>query len=203
MQRQHIDMAARDRDLRAEVNHGRPHIAATERPTSFEGHGVVAARAAGGAYHPAVNHAPAGGHQGGEPARQGGEPAHGAAFTPRNDRPPQAQREAAAQQFAATQHAPQHNEPTHGGQPIHNESAHGSAAVHNEPARSPIAHNTETPRPHQAPQPHPGGGQPHAAAQPNSAPHGQAPHAGGHGGNEVGGGRPEGHAGHGEQNRFR
>jgi len=246
MQRQHIDMAARDRDLRAAVNHGRPHIAATERPTSFEGHGVVAARAAGGAFHPTVNHEPSG--------RPSGEPAHGAAFAPRNDRPPQAQRQE-AQRLVATQHneshgqppvhneAPHgsaaihngsargsaepmrgpaiHNEPPHGSPAVHNEPFRGSPAVHNEAARSPIPHNSGAPRPHaeaprapaaphnevhnsfarQAPQPHPGGGQPHAA-QPNMAPHGEAPHAGG------GGGRPEGHGGHGEpntgqQNRFR
>ena len=34
MQRQHIDMAAKDRDLRASVNNGRPHIAATARPAA-------------------------------------------------------------------------------------------------------------------------------------------------------------------------
>jgi len=41
--------------LRANENHGRPPIAATPRPTEFHGDGVVAARAAGGEYHPPAN----------------------------------------------------------------------------------------------------------------------------------------------------
>ncbi len=42
-------------DLRASQNHGRPPIAATPRPTEFRGNGVVAAREAGGEYHPPAN----------------------------------------------------------------------------------------------------------------------------------------------------
>jgi hypothetical protein len=44
-------MAFADRSLRADYNHGRPPIAATARPVMFHGHGVVAARAAGGPVH--------------------------------------------------------------------------------------------------------------------------------------------------------
>lgn len=47
MQREHEHMAFGNRDLRASVNGGRPRIAATERPASFTGRGIVAARAAG------------------------------------------------------------------------------------------------------------------------------------------------------------
>ena len=68
-QRQHIQMAAQNRDLRASVNGGRPHVAATERPGAFTGKGVVGARGPGG---------------GSDSVRPGG---------PRTDRPPQAQHE--------------------------------------------------------------------------------------------------------------
>ncbi|MBV8854360.1 MAG: YXWGXW repeat-containing protein, partial [Sinobacteraceae bacterium] len=51
VQREHEHMAAGNRDLRASVNEGRPRIAATARPTAFTGHGVIAARAAGGPVH--------------------------------------------------------------------------------------------------------------------------------------------------------
>ena len=47
-QRQHNVMARGDRALRANFNHGRPPIAATDHANRFQGHGVFAARAAGG-----------------------------------------------------------------------------------------------------------------------------------------------------------
>lgn len=49
---EHVDAARGNRDLRADVNHGKPPIAATERANDFKGNGVVAAREAGGAYTP-------------------------------------------------------------------------------------------------------------------------------------------------------
>ena len=52
MQRQHIQLAARNPALRASVNEGRPAIAATARPAVFSGRGVIAARAAGVPGHP-------------------------------------------------------------------------------------------------------------------------------------------------------
>ena len=48
---QHEHAASQNRALRASNNHGRPAVAATARPGQFSGHGVVAAKAAGGAYH--------------------------------------------------------------------------------------------------------------------------------------------------------
>ena len=51
VQTEHEHMASRDRQLFASENHGRPAIAATMRPAVFTGHDVVAARAAGAAYH--------------------------------------------------------------------------------------------------------------------------------------------------------
>ena len=50
-QEQHIREAQSNRDLRASVNHGRPAIAATARPSDFHTN-VVAAREAGAPYHP-------------------------------------------------------------------------------------------------------------------------------------------------------
>jgi len=63
-QREHVNLAAQNRDLRASVNGGRPQIAATMRPASFTGNGVIAARAAGGPVH------------GGSPAHVASGPAH-------------------------------------------------------------------------------------------------------------------------------
>lgn len=48
-QRRHVFLARGDRALRLRFNHGRPPIAATDRPSRFHGRGVFAARAAGGA----------------------------------------------------------------------------------------------------------------------------------------------------------
>lgn len=49
MQQEHT--ASQNRALFASANHGRPAVAATARPGEFSGHGVVAAKAAGAAYH--------------------------------------------------------------------------------------------------------------------------------------------------------
>jgi WXXGXW repeat (2 copies) len=54
-QNEHVQLARQDRELRASVNHGRPPVAATEKPGSFKGNGVVAARE-GGAVHTANEH---------------------------------------------------------------------------------------------------------------------------------------------------
>jgi WXXGXW repeat (2 copies) len=52
VQMQHQQMASQNRQNFASVNQGRPAIAATARPADFSGRSVVAARAAGGQYHP-------------------------------------------------------------------------------------------------------------------------------------------------------
>src|ERR1700678_358455 len=44
--------AASNQQLRASVNHGRPPVAATSRPGTFSGGGVVAAKSAGAPYRP-------------------------------------------------------------------------------------------------------------------------------------------------------
>ena len=50
-QTQQEHAASQNRALFASTNHGRPAVAATARPGEFSGRGVVAAKAAGGAYH--------------------------------------------------------------------------------------------------------------------------------------------------------
>ena len=61
----HGDQARSNRELRASVNQGRPPIAATGRAGEFS-HGAVAAREAGGAYHPSAERA------GGAPREESG-----------------------------------------------------------------------------------------------------------------------------------
>jgi hypothetical protein len=148
MQRQHIDMAAKNTDLRASVNHGMPHIAATERPASFSGRGVVAARAAGGEFHPAV-------HQTGP---HPGEALHGQAIhdegvhTPavHNEAPhnPAVHNEVAHNNFA---HQPpqEHSQPHASGQPMARVEHAGGGQPH------PSAPNAGPPH---GQGPHPGGG---------------------------------------------
>jgi WXXGXW repeat (2 copies) len=54
-QEQRRQMARSNPQLRASSNQGRPPIAATARPTEFQGSGVVAARQAGAPYNPPAN----------------------------------------------------------------------------------------------------------------------------------------------------
>ncbi len=59
-----VHSARSNRELRASENHGKPPIAATSRPGSFSGGGVVAARA-GGNYNPPANRGGNSGNRGG------------------------------------------------------------------------------------------------------------------------------------------
>jgi WXXGXW repeat (2 copies) len=68
-QTQHFQEARSNRELHASANHGRPPIAATDRPGQFRGN-VVPAREAGGAYNPPANR---GGNRG-NPARRENAP---------------------------------------------------------------------------------------------------------------------------------
>jgi hypothetical protein len=54
-QTQHVQAARGNPELRASTNHGKPPIAATEKPGEFSGHGVVQAREAGAPYKPEQN----------------------------------------------------------------------------------------------------------------------------------------------------
>ena len=54
-QMQHMEAARGDREFRASANHGKPPVAATDRPGQFRGSSVVAAREAGGEYRAPAN----------------------------------------------------------------------------------------------------------------------------------------------------
>jgi hypothetical protein len=62
-QTQHVQAARTDQELRASVNHGKPPIAATSKPASFTGRGVVPAKE-GGQYNPPPRSENAGAHPG-------------------------------------------------------------------------------------------------------------------------------------------
>jgi len=78
-QTQHAQAASANQQLRASVNHGKPPVAATAKPGSFSGAGMVRAKAAGAPYHPEPNAK--------EPAPR---PANASAARPENNvpRPP-------------------------------------------------------------------------------------------------------------------
>ena len=54
-QTQHVRAARGNPEFRASTNHGKPSVAATERPGEFRGGAVVPARAAGAPYNPPAN----------------------------------------------------------------------------------------------------------------------------------------------------
>jgi hypothetical protein len=54
---QNVQAARSDPQLRAASNHGKPPVAATEKPGEFRGHGVAKAKRAGGPYRPPANRA--------------------------------------------------------------------------------------------------------------------------------------------------
>ena len=68
---QHVQSARGNTELRASANHGRPPVAATDKPGDFKGHDAVPAREAGGTYNPPAN-------RGGSPPRSenAGRPAN-------------------------------------------------------------------------------------------------------------------------------
>jgi hypothetical protein len=55
VQKQHEQTARTEPQLRASANHGKPPIAATDRPAQFKGPGAVPAKEAGAPYHPPAN----------------------------------------------------------------------------------------------------------------------------------------------------
>ena len=65
-QRQHVQEARADRELRASMNQGKPPVAATPKPGVFRDRAVVPAKQAGGAYNPPAKRA--GAERGGNPA---------------------------------------------------------------------------------------------------------------------------------------
>jgi hypothetical protein len=59
-QTQHVQAARANRELRASANHGKPPVAATPKPGTFKGRGVVQAKQAGAPYNPTANRVAAG-----------------------------------------------------------------------------------------------------------------------------------------------
>lgn len=75
-QNNHVETARNNPELKASRNAGRPPVAATARASAFSGNGVVAAKEAGGAYHPPANRgATANENRGGTANENRGEPA--------------------------------------------------------------------------------------------------------------------------------
>jgi hypothetical protein len=85
-QTQQAQAARANQQLRASVNQGKPPIAATPRPGAFNESGVVAAKQAGGPYHPAANRAAAQ-PRANEPAPRSEPPANRAAVQPQANSP--------------------------------------------------------------------------------------------------------------------
>lgn len=54
-QNEHVQAAHSDPEFRASANHGKPPVAATEKPGEFKGQGAVAAKQAGAPYKPEEN----------------------------------------------------------------------------------------------------------------------------------------------------
>src|ERR1700722_16448423 len=165
---QHVHAASQNRALRASINHGRPAVAATARPGEFSGHGVVAARAAGGAYHaPAMSPkaaratAPAGNHAGEN--RPAGNKSAG-------NRPAGAHASSPSGTKAANRPSVAPNKSTTASRPEKTNTARGNT----HPAKAtpaPASHATKAPRTETA-RP---ATQPHAASKPKSTPRESAP----------------------------
>jgi len=143
IQVRHQQLAARDPVQRASRNHGAPPIAATVKPASFKGPGVVRSVQAGGAYHPPPMAARAAMARPGAKAPNGGNAPMANAMNARHAAP-------GAQPRTAF-NAPEHGAPPRGG-------------VHT-PERAPYAANRQAMRPYERPAPgHPAAERPEARA---------------------------------------
>jgi hypothetical protein len=85
-QNEHVQAARANPALRASANHGKPPIAATEKPGEFSGHGVVQAKEAGATYKPEENRGAAEPHAESPVPHAESNPAHPALHP--NDLPP-------------------------------------------------------------------------------------------------------------------
>jgi hypothetical protein len=75
-QTEHFQAARSNQELRASVNHGKPSIAATPKPSAFNEHGAVPARE-GGNYKPPAHSADTPAHPGAPPVHPNEIPPHG------------------------------------------------------------------------------------------------------------------------------
>ncbi|MFZ0395705.1 MAG: hypothetical protein WCF17_12410 [Terracidiphilus sp.] len=157
-QEQRIQMARSNPQMRASANHGRPPVAATERPTEFSGRGVVQAKAAGAPYHPPVNRPAA--H--GAPARPSNETGHDYAH-PENKTPKsgtERPRPTAEAPERPAEKAPVHSAEKAPARPAEKAPAHPK--THESPARpapekrpAPAEHEKQLARPKTKPEPAP------------------------------------------------
>jgi WXXGXW repeat (2 copies) len=146
-QRQQEHAASQNRALFASTNHGRPAVAATARPGEFSGHGVVAARAAGGTYHaptmsPKAARASspaAGGDRGAEGRPAESRPAEG---RPAENRPAENHPAPAAREENRPAASSRATSPTYAAAP-HNNVAH-PAPTHPSEARPSESHAEKT-----------------------------------------------------------
>ncbi len=144
---QHARAASQNRELFASINHGRPAVAATAKPGEFSGKGVVAARAAGGAYKPpamspkeARASAPARGEAAGHPAENRPAENH-PAETRSENRPATAGGARAANRPAESHPAPK--EASHPA-PKENNMAHPSSTRSSESHKETSPHSENT-----------------------------------------------------------
>jgi WXXGXW repeat (2 copies) len=161
MQRQHEQMARSDTSLRASVNGGRPAIAATARPATFTGRGVVAARGAS----PAPRAPAAAMNRTDRPpqTQRNGGPRVGSGG-PRADRPAQALQPANPRPPAYQAARPAVNPPQRGNseyrpQPQAHPQAHAQAHAQAPPGGGPAMHPAAPRAPQAGPPPaaqHPG-----------------------------------------------
>jgi len=143
---QHQQAARTNRQLFASVNHGRPAVAATERPADFS-RGAVPARAAGGPYHPPnISPREAVAHPGGQNRSTGAV----------NNRVPSPGRSSAAQSRNSSQSENARGNPTARStqnRPAENRAT-GNRANDNRPVREsrpPSSSRPASPRPENAP----------------------------------------------------
>jgi hypothetical protein len=161
-QRQHVEQASGNRALFASVNHGKPAIAATQRPGAFSGHGVVAARS-GARLTASQAHAP---------AARGQTPNVRAEHTPAARAPTT---------HGSAAHAPAAHRPQARTAPHAQVQQHAPAVRHQAPRAPAPQHAAAAPRPQRAaPQVHQSAPRPqaqHSAPRPAPAPRPQAQHA--------------------------
>jgi hypothetical protein len=188
MQQEHS--ARQNRQNFAAENHGRPAVAATARPGEFSGHGVVAARAAGGAYHaPTMSPREARGPSGPAVSRNNGEPRSNVArpFTPpmknnarENNAPQNNPRENNMRQNSMRENSMRENnarvnnnrENAMRSENVHPQSEARPSQPKNQPRPEARTEARPQPRPEARMEPRP---QPRPEARPNPAPRREAP----------------------------
>ena len=149
-QRQQVNLAHSNPSLRASQNNGRPPIAATPRPGSFTGGGVVGARQAGGPVRQneaAHNNAPA--QPNNAPAQHNNPPAQ------QHNVPVQRNAPVEQRNDVQEQRSVQHNEAPRNETPRNEAPRSEAPRVENQPHPAPAPAQHPAPAPAQHPAPHP------------------------------------------------